>query len=301
MSDAGGESMRPVAEVWVSAANELGEGAIAHPARRSLLWFDILRGRLFERPFAGGWLREHALGLMASAAALVDDRRVLLATETDLRLFDLESGIADPLCPLLADMPRLRSNDARVHPSGAFWVGTMGRNAETDAGAIWWFRKGELRLLFEHITIPNSICFARGGRLAYFSDSARSTIWQVAVDPDEGRPVGEPHQFRSFSADEGRPDGAVVDEEGRLWVSAFGGSAVHAISAGGSIYETYRLPVSQPTCPAFFGERFDRLAITTARENLGPDALMREPLAGSVFELRAQVRGAPEPFVRITH
>lgn len=37
------------AEVWHDCANELGEGPIAHPDRQSLVWFDILQRRVFER------------------------------------------------------------------------------------------------------------------------------------------------------------------------------------------------------------------------------------------------------------
>ena len=38
-------------------------------------------------------------------------------------------------------IPPTRSNDARVHPSGTFWIGTMGRNAEKGAGAIYAFHR----------------------------------------------------------------------------------------------------------------------------------------------------------------
>ena len=39
--------------------------------------------------------------------------------------------------PLEADNAATRSNDGRVHPCGALWIGTMGRKAEKGAGAAW--------------------------------------------------------------------------------------------------------------------------------------------------------------------
>jgi sugar lactone lactonase YvrE len=36
----------------------------------------------------------------------------------------------------------LRSNDARVHPSGHLWVSTLGWKAEPKAGSIYVFREG---------------------------------------------------------------------------------------------------------------------------------------------------------------
>ena len=51
-------------------------------------------------------------------------------------------------CSLEADNPTNRSNDARVHPCGTFWIGTMGRNAEAGAGAIYALYRGEISRLF---------------------------------------------------------------------------------------------------------------------------------------------------------
>jgi len=289
------------ADVWAESANELGEGAIAHPDRQSLLWVDILRRRLCERAFGGGEIRVHELDVMPSAAALVDRRRILVATEVDLRLFDLDSGAAHPVCPFLSGEPHLRSNDGRVHPSGAFWISSMGKQAERQAGAIWWFRAGVLKRLFDKITIPNAICFAPGGRTAYFADSDKGTIWRVAVDPDSGMPAGEPAVFRQFASEEGSPDGAVVDADGHIWTAAWGASAVHAWNPDGTRFDSCRLPVSQPTCPAFFGPHFDELVVTSAREKMSAEALAAEPLAGSVLKLRRKVRGVGEPVVKVAN
>lgn len=287
------------ADVWAQCANELGEGSIAHPDRQTLLWFDILGRRLFERPFGGGGTREHELEVLPSAAALVDRQQILIATETDLRLLDLDKGTAQPLHPFLAGEPHLRSNDGRVHPSGAFWISSMGKQAEPQAGAIWWFRSGTLRLLFERITIPNAICFAEQGRVAYFSDSDRRIVWRVSVDPASGLPQGEPAVFRQYEQDDGSPDGAVVDAEGHVWIAAWGASAVDAWNADGTQFDRCRLPVSQPTCPAFFGPELDEIAVTSSREKMRAEALAAEPLAGSVLKLRRKVHGVREPFVRL--
>lgn len=287
------------ADVWLASGDELGEGAIAHPDRGSLIWFDILQRRLHERAFSGGETRTHDLGILASAAALVDERRILIATEIDLRLFDLDTGAAQTVHPFLADNPALRANDGRVHPSGAFWISCMGKGAEPRAGSIWWFRAGVLKELFPAITIPNAISFAPGGRAAYFADSDRGTIWRVAVDPETGLPEGEPVVFKQFAPGEGAPDGAVVDAEGRLWVAAWGAAAVLALNPDGSHFDSCRLPVSQPTCPAFFGASLDELVVTSAREKMSAAALAAEPLAGAVLKLRRTVRGVREPTVRL--
>ncbi len=288
------------ADVWHETCHELAEGPVAHPERSSILWFDIPHGLLYERPFSGGTVRQHALGVMASVAALVDRRRILIATERDLRLYDLDSRDSRAIHPFITDHPHLRSNDGRVHPSGALWISSMGKQAEPEQGAIWWFREGELRLLFERITIGNAICFGNGGRIAYFADSASRTIWRVTTDPETGLPTGDPAVFKRFADSEGEPDGAIVDADGRLWSAAWGAAAVYVWNVDATLFDYHRLPVSQPTCPAFFGENLDAVVVTSAYQNLAADArLSAEPLAGALFKLRCKARGIPEPYVRL--
>ncbi len=287
------------ADLWHDAANELGEGPIWHPDRRSVLWFDIPNRRMFERSIEGGTSREHQFDVMASAAALVDERTVLVATEQDLRLVNLDTRDVLPLHPFVDAHAHIRSNDARVHPSGAFWISSMGKNAEADAGAIWWFHAGELRLLFDKITIGNAICFAPGGEAAYFADSAKFTIWRVATDPQTGLPVGDPVVFKRFGEGEGEPDGAVVDADGRIWTAAWGASAVHVWHPDGALVDRCALAVSQPTCPAFIGDDLSEMIVTSARQNLSAETLANEPQAGALHKLRRRVRGVPEPYVRL--
>ena len=101
---------------------------------------------MFEHRFADGSTALHRLPMMASALAVVDPNRQLLATEAGLFLRDAE-GALTLLVEIEAHNPVTRSNDARVHPCGALWMGTMGKEAEPMAGAIYWFFKGETRQL----------------------------------------------------------------------------------------------------------------------------------------------------------
>ena len=174
---------------------ELGEGPSYDPATDTLYWFDILASRMLERKLSGGETRIHQLGEMASAIAKIDDQRQLLLTETGLHIRDALTGRTTLHVSVEAANTATRSNDARVHPCGALWFGTMGKKAEAGAGAIYWFFRGELRLLFPAITIPNSICFTADGKTAYYADTAVNLLYRVDCDADTGLPVGEPRLF----------------------------------------------------------------------------------------------------------
>ncbi len=170
----------------------LGEGPTYDAATDTAWWFDILNRRLFEVHLGSGRVRIHQLGRMASALARIDAERQLIASEDGLYIRSVTDGSMVLYRPLEADNPATRSNDARVHPCGTFWISSMGRKAEAGAGAIYALYRGEISLLFPGITIPNAICFSPDGALGYFADTATNVLYRVPLDPLTGLPRGAP-------------------------------------------------------------------------------------------------------------
>ncbi len=277
---------------------ELGEGPGYDPLTGHVWWFDILGQKLFEKEWAGGAVQAHALGMKASALAVIDRERQLIATEHGLFVRERASGRLTPHHPLEADNPVTRSNDARVHPSGAFWIGTMGKKAEAEAGSIWWYREGQAKRLFTGLTITNSICFSPDGRVAYFADTDRNIVWRVDTDPETGLPTSERSVFHHRTEDGGM-DGSVVDAEGILWNACWGAGALHAYSPQGRLVRTVALPVRQPSCPAFVGPDAAAMVVTSAHQDMDAAARRADPHAGKVMLLDLAVAGRHDPPVRL--
>ena len=271
---------------------ELGEGAFWHPLRRQAFWFDIHGRRLLSQE--DGRDLQWGFDEKASAMGWIDGDRVLIATETALRVLDLRDGDLKLLCPLEAEMPGTRSNDGRADPFGGFWIGTMGHDAGAGMGAIYRYAGGELRKLRGDMTIPNAICFSPDGRLAYFADTAAQTVWSQALDPD-GWPMAEARVFLDLRGTDQNPDGAVTDDQGRFWNARWGSGAVtcHAPEDGRELFRL-DLPAAQSTCPAFIGPDLDRLMVTSAAEGLNG------PQDGQTWLLDPKgARGRPEPRVML--
>lgn len=254
--------------VFDSRPCDLGEGPLWHPERQELFWFDINAKRLLSRGAEGPQVWQ--FDRHASAAGWVDQHTLLVATETDLSRFDLRSGAMETVTPLEADMPDTRSNDGRADPSGGFWIGTMGKQAEPSLGSIYRFYKGDLRKIFDSITISNAISFSPDESCAYFTDTATGMIQKQALD-GEGWPMGAPVDFIDHGPCSG-PDGAVVDARGRLWNAHWGHSKITVHDPSGKLIEEHQLPCCQPTCPAFGGADLNQLYVTSAREGLGEHA-----------------------------
>ena len=278
---------------------ELGEGPSYDPGRSRLFWFDIAGRKLLEKAWRGGETIVHDLPEMASAIATVDADRQLLFTETGLFIRHEEDGRLERHCAIEADNPITRCNDARVHPSGAFWLGTMGKQAEKSAGAIYWHRGGELRQLYPGITIPNSICFSPDGATAYFADTDEGILYAVECDPETGLPRGEPRIFVDGRGMDGGIDGSVVDAEGRLWNARWGSGSLDCYSPAGELLRSVALPASQTSCPAFVGPAASRIAVTSAWQGMDQVARAADPQAGKTFLIDLPVAGRFEPRARL--
>lgn len=266
---------------------ELGEGPLWHPLRGELFWFDILNRTLHSQ--ARSW----TFSELVSAASWISRDEVLIASETALFRFDLETGSQTRLIGLEADNRKTRSNDGRADPQGGFWIGTMGKieGPGTPAqGAIYRYYRGELRKLFAPIAIPNAISFPPGGKTACFTDTTTGRVLRVALDA-EGWPKGSPETFLDLTAEGLHPDGAVFDADGIFWLAEWGASRVAAYAPDGSFLRAVPFDAPHTSCPAFGG---DTLYCTTALHNMDAAARARHPNAGKTFMARGIAQGQPE-------
>ncbi len=278
------------ASVFDDRTCELGEGPLRHPERKQLFWFDIMANTLHTRTDAGP--QSWDFGERVSAAGWVDQTTLLVASETKLQKFDIETGTIGHVIDLEADNAVTRSNDGRADPFGGFWIGTMGKSAEKEAGSIYRYYRGELRKLFGGITIPNSICFAPDGRTAYFTDTPTRIVKKVSLASD-GWPDAEPEVFVDLNDSEMNPDGAVTDSEGAVWCAHWGAHCVTRYLPDGTKDINLEVGGAHASCPAFGGDGYKTLFVTTACEGIdNPSAA-----EGKVYSALVSVAGLPEPRV----
>ncbi len=279
-------------EVFSETTCALGEGPLWHPERAELFWFDILGKRLHAK--GAGAERHWQFAEHVSAAGWVDSNTLLIASETGLYRFDIPSGERSLVAPLEADNPATRSNDGRADPWGGFWIGTMGKNAEPGAGAIYRFFRGEVRMLVPDVTISNSICFAPDRSAAYYCDTRIGKIMRQPLGSADGWPKGQAQVFLDLGHSEARGvDGSVIDRDGCLWNAQWGASRVARYAPDGALLEIVALPTPHTSCPAFGGADLKTLYITTAAEGVEGVG------AGQTYATRIDVAGLADPAVRL--
>jgi sugar lactone lactonase YvrE len=268
---------------------ELGEGPLWHPTRKQLFWFDILGMRLHT--IADGTAHHWQFEEHVSAAGWLDQDHLLVASETKLFRFNLTNGQSDLICPLEAENGITRSNDGRADPWGGFWIGTMGKNAEPGAGAIYRYHRGKVVVMVPDVTISNAICFAPDRSCAYYADTVTQKIMKLALAPEDGMPAGDASVFVDLAAENLNPDGAVVDAQGFLWNAQWGASRIARYDPSGAFVDAITFPARQISCPAFGGPDLTTLVATSAAVGLeGPEE-------GKTFQVKTPCTGQAENMV----
>ena len=278
----------------------LGEGVLWCDRTQRLFWTDILGASLWCHDPAAGATRSWPMPeRLATFALTEDDDRLLLGLASQLAWFSFSNNAVTPICAVEADLPHTRLNDGRCDRFGRFVFGTK-NDAPGLARCCSFYRlNADLtleRLALPQVAISNSICFSPDGRTMYYCDSPSKTIRCCDYDYDTAAgTISNDRQFASLHQQPGEPDGSTVDSEGYLWNAQWGGHRVLRFAPDGSIERMVRVPVAQPSCVAFGGAGLDTLYVTSARESLSAAALLAEPAAGGVFQLRLpDVRGLPE-------
>jgi len=293
------------AELEVDCRCELGECVLWSPPLQALFWTDITGRRLWSHRPADGVLRHFDVPAKLGCFGFLDDGRLLLGLAKGLSLAELDPGAAQGLrlthlVDVEPDIGHTRVNDGRADRHGNFVFGTMSDRDSIAHRGNWYqfsFGHGLRRLALPSAAIPNSICFSRDGGTLYFCDSRAPEILCCDYEPKAAR-VSNVRVFARLSHAAGSPDGSAIDADGCLWNAQWGASRVVCYARDGSELGHVTVPVKNPSCCAFGGAAFDRLYVSTAREDMSPAELGSMPLAGGVFGAAIPgAQGLPESLV----
>jgi sugar lactone lactonase len=277
----------------------LGEGPSFDRRTNTLFWFDINNSNLHAFDFTAQEESVTSLPFMASAIFSVDNARQLILSEHGLYARNRATGALTMHCAVEAQNKLTRSNDARAHPCGAIWFGTMAKDEAANAGKFYHYFKGTLTVLINKAHIPNSICFSPDGATAYYVDTPTHQLMRIAIDPLTALPVGKA-EVHYQHVGKGWIDGSVCDQDGNIWNARWGTSQVACISLDGKVIETIAIPGSlQTSCPAFVGLQAERMIVTSAAKNMTQSALQAAPQSGKTFLIDAPFKGRLEPDVLI--
>jgi D-xylonolactonase len=287
-----GLNMPTIQTVWTPTL-QLGEGPLWHAASQRFFFVDIhgcaLHAWAPDTDKRQSWpLPERICWLVPRAdgdgfVAGLQSGFFRLWTEPVLRWEAL--GSPHP------GEPGIRLNDAKADCHGRIWAGSMhnanpglrqGRLARLEPA-------GGVTVVERDIHIANGPAIAHDGSWMLHTDSFINTVYRY--DLLANGDLSNKAEWKTFTDDEGTPDGMTLDRDGMVWVAFWGGACIRQFTPEGVLLQTIALPATQITSMAFGGKDLDLLLVTSARVGLDAETLTRHPLAGSAFLLTPGVQG----------
>ena len=231
---------------------------------------------------------------MLGAAVPMENGKLLLALESGLATFDLntEKLIKHPV--LENSDPKMRFNDGKVGPNGNFYIGTMHKAFESHTGNLYCISKDlETSIAIKQTTISNGMAWSGDRKKFYYIDSPTFQVQAFDYDLKMGTISNGKTAF-AIPKEYGSPDGMSIDAEDMMWVAHWGGHCVRRWNPNtGEVLEKIEVAAPHVTSCCFGGNDLKTLYITSARSGMTEQQLQEYPLSGGLFVYNTQVKGTP--------
>lgn len=279
----------------IDCRSELGESPVWDDRRERLYFVDIRKPAIHRIALDGSDFRTWAMPDTVGSIGLTESGRLVVALGLSVVVFDPDTADLKPLAEL-KDEPkgRNRTNDGKVGPDGAFWVGTMDMTLMRDPlGALYRVTAdGRAERKIDRLVVSNGLAFSPDGRTMFHSDSRGLFIERWDLDPATGQ-ISTCRRIAVLNRSvTGAPDGAACDETGHYWSAGIAAGRLNRFDPDGRIVDVFATPVSTPTMPCFCGPGLRSIVLTSLRAGFSEAQRAAEPMAGSVFIAQAPVAGA---------
>lgn len=276
-------------ELLTDALSIVGESPVWLERERAVVYVDI-RGKSVRRYHPdSGRIEDTIYPQMIAFLVETESGELLGGAQDGIYHLDRDGGITRVNRPF--DLKGERFNDGKVGPDGRLYMGTFCR----DRSAAFYRMDcdGTVTELFDGVGNSNGLDWDEANDTLYYCDTP--TLRTDAFDFH--RETGTISNRRTvFEYSQGAPDGMCIDEQGNLWTALWGAGKVVCVDpCRGKIIRSVDLPVSQPSCCCFWGDRLDELAITSAAAGR---SLYDEPLAGALFSIHPGVCGKKRKRIR---
>lgn len=282
-------------EHLLAVQDELGETPIWVPEEGALYWV-VWCTRVCRYKPATGELDKVDLDLPVTGLARRGTHGWILIALDGLYFWDFETNDPQRVARPDPERPFISFNDGAVDRQGRFLVGTFNADdMESPDGSLMRLdADGSLHALASGFALCNGLGVSPDGRTVYLTEMRRNTIHAFDYDPAAGEVSGQ-RIFAVVPAEDGAPDGLIVDAEGFVWSAHWGGWRVTRYDPQGAIDRVFQLPVEQVTSLGFGGEQMTDLYVCSAWYGYDEAKRQQRPLAGDLFCIKTNIAGLVEP------
>ncbi|HSG19056.1 MAG TPA: SMP-30/gluconolactonase/LRE family protein [Anaerolineae bacterium] len=284
-------------EHFLPAQNRLGETPIWAPEEKAFYWVDWGGRPTCRFELATGKFTTFKVNLPVTALARRTSGEWIAVAQSGLFEWDPSTnGYSQLVGPPEPGNLDISYNDCAVDRQGRLLVGTVNmQDPFAPEGSLYRLdADGTLHMLDTGYATANGIGVSPDGRTVYVTDMRHNQIIVVDYDTSQGT-VSNRRLFARVPAEDGMPDGLIVDADGFVWSGHWAGWRLTRYDPDGKIERQVRFPVQHVISFAFGGKDLDELFVTTAWWGFSDEERKGQPQAGDIFRVETGVKGLVEP------
>lgn len=265
----------------------IGEGPMWWSERQHLVQKDGFRNTVMLVNIDDGSWESFHLDNEPGCFGLTTDGQLIGACHPDVCIINQDHSLTPLHSPV--NVMGKRYNDGKTGPDGNFYVGTIYADNDELGGLYMLDQKGNVSLIYEGFYLVNGMGWSPDKKTMYLVDTGVI----LAFDFHAGsKPLSRARLLMRFSdLGIGNPDGMCVDSQGFIWAALMDGGAVARIDpVKREITRLVQLPTKGVASCAFVGDKYDRLAVTTASY---PHETPENPADGCTYILDVGACGLP--------
>lgn len=274
-------------EIALKADCDLGEGPIWDKVNNRIFWVNIMQGEIHWLYPATGKHSYCKTDQLIGTIAVMENGGIIAAVQNGFATIDLKTGAVKSITEIEAELKNNRFNDGKCDTSGRFWAGTMNMVSVLNQAALYMLGTDlSIANKIQNVSIANGLAWSPDDKLFYFVDTPTNQVMAYDYEAETGN-IKNGRVVIDRTSKKGYADGMTIDTEGMLWIALWDGWKVERWNPQtGKLIGIIELPVSLVTSCTFGGPDMRDLYITSARIGLTADALIDQPLAGSLFVVK---------------
>ncbi len=283
-------------EIVSNITAKLGEGSVWDYQKQVLYWIDIEEGILFEYDPEANTTITHKAGKKIGTVVPESKNTVVLAMQDGIYRMYLDNDSLEFIVKPVSLLENQRFNDGKCDPAGRFWAGTIGPRKSCFLYKL--DNNGTISEVLDSITTSNGIIWSLDSTKMYYIDTNTSNVRQFDYDVQTGI-IQNGKVIIEVPDSLGYPDGMTIDSEGKLWIAFWSGYGVYRYNPEtGILMQKIDVPAKNVTSCAFGGKYLDVLFITTARQGMSEEEMLRMPDAGKLFKVKTGIKGIKANFIK---
>lgn len=280
----------------IPIGNENGETPIWVEETNQLFWVDAAKGLIFKKEENSSDYVKYVPEYQARALVRRgDDGWVIVTNSNGIAFWDEQSNSCEFIVDPYQDDDDMGFNDATADRQGRLLVNSF-RYSQLDApdGSLYSLEPDlSFRKIDTGLKLPNGMGFSPDGKKLYLAEMFNGALLEYDYDPKTGD-VSNRRIFAEIPAENGYPDGLIVDAEGYVWTGLWGGWRATRFDPKGNIDRDIKVPAEIVSCMGFGGKDWNELYITTAWKSLTDEQRKEQKEAGDLFKIKLNIKGLPE-------